>query len=230
MKVTQAQYFEIEDFLSKKCRLSETEFIDEMTDHFIDAIEEKLKESIPFNEAMYSTIEDFGGMRAIQKMEWQFRKGFVKKQLRVLLTLWKSQLSGQKLLRSLIVTFLVTTLCFYLKLYTKDVTESYNFVNGILTGSAILPVIMLPIFLLQRYIKWLDIFGMIKSQTIVRVLITFLVALFAVLSSLIITKSGFNNLTSALLQSFIWTAFAISIISLFEYSKECEGNYWYVTK
>ncbi|WP_159476313.1 hypothetical protein [Dyadobacter sp. 3J3] len=74
MKITQAQYFRIEEFFTEKCRLVETEFIEEMTDHFIDSIETKLSESISFDAAMDSTIEDFGGLAAIRKMEWQFRK------------------------------------------------------------------------------------------------------------------------------------------------------------
>lgn len=230
MKITQSQYFEIEEFFTEKCRLVETDFIKEMTDHFIDAIESKLTDSIPFDAAMELTIKDFGGLGVIQKMEWQFRNGFVKKQIRVLWSLAKSQFAGMKLSRTAIVSVSITLFCLYLGFFTKNLTDGYDFAGGLLTGTSVVPILTLPIFLLQRYVKWLRIFGVVKSQMVVRVYVTYAVFIITILSSLAINESGFSVLASALLNAFIWSALAISYISLIEYSRQYEGNYWYSTR
>ncbi|MCF0056056.1 hypothetical protein [Dyadobacter sp. CY356] len=230
MKITQAQYFEIEEFFTKNCKLVETDFIKEMTDHFIDAIESKLTESFPFDKAMDLTIKDFGGLGAIQKMEWQFRMGFMKKQIRVLWALEKSQFAGIKLLRTAIVSAAITALCLYLGFFTKNVADSYDFLSGLISGASIVPVLTLPIFLLQRYVKWLRVFGVIKSQMVVRVYVTYALFVISALSSYALTESGFTVLASALLNAVIWSILSISFISLIEYSQKYEGNYWYSTK
>ncbi|GLU55526.1 hypothetical protein [Dyadobacter frigoris] len=230
MKITQAQYFEIEEFFTEKCRLVETEFIEEMTDHFIDAIETKLTESTPFDAAMDSTIEDFGGLGAIQKMEWQYRKGFVKKQLQVLWALEKSQFSRQKMLRSGLIAVSLTALSFYISIFAKNSPDNFNFSNGFLIGSAALPIVTLPVFLLQRYVKWQHLFGVVKSQMVVRVYATFLLFLISILLFKIISGSEFSMLIKTFSYSILSTAFTLSFISIFEYSKTFEADYWYRTR
>ena len=79
MKITQGQYFEIEEFFTDKCRLVEAEFIQEMIDHFIDGIEMRMTETVSFEAALGQTIDEFGGVRSIRKMEWGFQKSLTRK-------------------------------------------------------------------------------------------------------------------------------------------------------
>lgn len=230
MKITPAQYFEIEDFFAKTCRLVETEFIEEMTDHFMDAIEAKMAESISFHQALDSTIEDFGGLGVIQKMEWQYRKGFIQKQFGILLTIWKSQFSRQKVRRSALIVGSLTALCMYLCFFTKNNPDQFDFSNGFLIGASVLSIATLPVFFLQRHIRWLGIFGPVRSQMIVRVCSTFslITALFLLTRAL--SGSGFPTWIVAILYSTLWSAFALCFISVLEYSKKYEAGYWYQTR
>lgn len=230
MKITQAQYFEIEEFLTEKCRLVETEFIEEMTDHFIDAIETKLTESMPFDQALTLTIADFGDFVTIRKMEWQYRKGFIKKQLRVLLEIEKSQFGKQKISRSLSIAALLTALSFYLSLFTNSDPNNFHFSYGFIFGSAILPIVTLPALFIQRYVKWEHIFGLVKSQTIVRVYTSFFILFVSFLAFKMISDLELSILIKAGLYSVLSTAFGLSFISILEYSKKFEAGYWYQTR
>jgi len=105
--MTQAQHSAIIALLTKEYQLIETMFIEELTDHFVTSIEKQIAESLSFQQALEQTVKDFGGRKNIQRMEWTYRKAFLKNQLREWWALVKSQFSKSKLIRSMITVGLV---------------------------------------------------------------------------------------------------------------------------
>jgi hypothetical protein len=100
--MTQAQHSDIITSLTQKCQLIETAFIEEMADHFVVSIETRMTKSLSFQQALELTVKDFGGPGNIQKLEWSYRKVFLKNQVRDWWVLIKVQFSRAKLLRSMI--------------------------------------------------------------------------------------------------------------------------------
>lgn len=89
MMMTQAQHSRIVTFLTQQCQLIETAFIEEMTDHYVASVEARMSGNLSFNEALQGTVDDFSGPTNLQKMEWIYRKAFLKSLLRDWWTLVK---------------------------------------------------------------------------------------------------------------------------------------------
>jgi hypothetical protein len=149
--MTQSQHSVIVTFLTQKCQLIETAFIEEMTDHFVVSVKARMTDSLSFEEALEGTIDDFGGRNNIQKMEWTYRKVFLKSLLRDWWSLVKSQFSKPKRFRTLMVGGLITFISLYFGLMSDfvGVIERHVLWISVQWGSVV-PVIMLSLFFLQR--------------------------------------------------------------------------------
>lgn len=71
--ITQSQYFEIEEYLKKDCRIIEPKLLEELIDHFMDGIEVARQSEDEFIEAFEVVKADFGGKVGVRKIqrEWQ---------------------------------------------------------------------------------------------------------------------------------------------------------------
>ncbi len=157
------------------------------------------------------------------------QKRFVKKQFRVIWALGKSQFSGYKMLRSCLIAASLTALSFYFCMFARNSPGNFNFPNGFLFGSAISPIVMVPVFLLQRYVRW-HLFGVVKSQMVFRVIISFFLMLISISLFNTISGSELSLFMKSCAYSVVWTFFSLSFISILEYSKTYEADYWYRTR
>lgn len=229
--MTQNQHSLIVTFLTQKCELVETVFIDEMTDHFVTSVEAGMADSLSFEEALQHTIDDFGGPKNIQKMEWTYRKMFLKSLFRDWWALVKSQFATPKRVQTLLAVGMVTLVSMYFSLMTdfmgvveeKILWNSVQWVGGIW-------VIMLSWFLLQRAIPRFKKVGVIRFPTLLIRLLTYLLWVGALLLCLGISSLDMSLLAKGISYSTLWSTLAILYLGLMDFSMQTESNASYQTR
>lgn len=231
MKITQGQYFEIEEFFTEKCRLVETEFIEEMVDHFTDEIEDKMTDGVSFNNALDITVEDFGGLKSIRKMQWEFQKALMKKQIREWWLLCNEYLQRPKLYKAVVISIVVTALTFYVCLFTSGKgMNRENFLSGFITGSIIVPIISVIAYFIQLHFGWLRSLGLLKAQNMASAGIRFLLSIVSLLIFIGITELVTILILKVLLLSILWSVLAVLYLVTLVYSEKINVDSWYETR
>lgn len=229
--MTQAQHSVIITFLTQHCQLIETAFIDEMTDHFVDSVEARMSDSLSFEEALQQTMKDFGGSTNIHKMEWTYRKVFLRSLFRDWWALVKSQFATPKRVRTLLVVSLVTFVSFYFGLMTdflgapgeNILWNSAQWVSG-------LWVLMLSWFLLQRVAPRLKKVGVVRFPTLLIRLLTYLLWVGTLLLYSAISNLEMSLLVKGLIYSTLWSTLAILYLGLLDFSMHISPDSSYQTK
>lgn len=227
MKITQGQYFEIEEFFIEKCRLVEEKFFREMTDHFVDGIESRLIENVSFEKALNHVVEDFGGVKGIRKMEWSFQKSFMKKQVKELWMIVREYSSRPKLYRSLIILVGVTILIFWIE-------PGKSNLSGVIRG--LLPSLLFPLIAtgmtmgIQRYLGWFRSSGLVGAQDIVNVLFRSIVITMSVVLFVMITKFFNSLITREILCSLLGSVSVVMVLATLDYSNKRKERKWYQPK
>lgn len=229
--MTQAQQALIATFLTQKCQLVENVFIDEMTDHFVASVEARMVDSLSFEEALQQTVDDFGGPKAIQKMEWTYRKVFVKSLLRDWWALVKSQFAKPKRVRTLLVVGLVTfaSLSFGLMSNFVGVLEEKLLWNSVQWVSG-LWVMMLSWFLLQHVAPRFKKVGVVRLPTLLIRLLTYLLWAGALLLYGGISSQEMSLLVKGLSYSALWSTLAIFYLGLLDFSMQTDPKSGYQTR
>lgn len=231
MTMTQAQHSIIVTFLTQKCQLIETAFIEEMTDHFVVSVEARMTDSLSFEKALQRTVDDFGGRKNIQKMEWTYRKVFLKSLLRDWWALVKSQFCKPKRLRTLLVVGLVTFVSLYFGLKTNFVLViERNVLWALVQWGGVVPVILLSWFFLQRVVPQLKKVGIVRSPSILRTLLSSLLLTLALLLYLGLRSTEMSMLLKGLSYSILWSTLAVFYLALLEYSMKTDPDLWYQTR
>lgn len=229
--MTQAQHSAIVTLLTQKCQLIETAFIEEMTDHFVISIETRMAESLSFQQALELSVMDFGGRKNIQKMEWAYRKVFLKNQLRDWWALVKSQFSKSKLIRSTIIVGLVTLVSLYFCLTDLiGIGERKILWTALLQGGSIVPIVKLTLFLLQRIIPPFGKVGLIRFPSLFRTMLFYLLGASALLLFMSISTLEMPILFKGLSYSALWSTLAILYLAFLDYSMKTAPELWYQTK
>ena len=228
--MTQAQHSHIVTLLTQKFQLIETGFIEEMTDHFVISIETRMAESLSFQQAFELTVMDFGGRKNIQKMEWTYRKVFLKNLLRDWWALVKSQFSKPKLIRSIIIVGLVIAISLYFSL-TDLIGEKERQISWFtLESSSIIPIVMLTWFLLQRVVPPIKKVGVIRAPGLFRTMLSYLLGASTLLICLSISTLEMPMLLKCLSYSALWSMFAILYLAFLDYSMKTAPELWYQSK
>ncbi|MCX6215642.1 hypothetical protein [Spirosoma sp.] len=229
--MTQAQHALIVTFLTQKCELIETTFIQEMTDHFVVSVEDRMTNSLSFEKALQHTIDDFGGSTNIQKMEWTYRKVFLKSLFRDWWALVKSQFARPKRVRALVMVGLVTFASLYFGLMTdfRGVLEEKILWSSVQWVS-IIWVITLTWFLLQRVAPRIKKAVIVRFPTLLIRLLTYLLWVGALLLYLGISSLEMSLLAQGLSYSTLWSSLAILYLGLLDYSMQADPNSWYQTR
>ncbi|GAB3958403.1 hypothetical protein GCM10028805_52670 [Spirosoma harenae] len=229
--MTQAQQTLITNFLTQQCELVETTFIQEMTDHFVVSVEARMTDSLSFEEALQQTIDDFGGPTTIQKMEWTYRKVYLRSLLRNWWTLVKSQFAIHKRIRTLLVVGFVTVTSLYFGLMRDFMgvlgeTMLWNSVQWV----SIIWVLMLSCFLLQRVAPRFKKVGVVRFPALLIRLLTYLLW-----AGTVLLYVGFSNMELSLLVKGVsyfalWSTSALFYLGLVDFSKQTDPDSWYSTK
>lgn len=230
--MTQDQHSIVVTFLTQKCQLIETAFIEEMTDHFVVSVEaQMMTDSHSFEEALELTIDEFGGPNNIQKMEWTYRKVFLKSLLRDWWALVNSQFSKSKRLRMLLVVGLITFVSLYFGLMTDfvDVIERHV-LWALVKSGGVPPVILLSWFFLQRVVPQLKKVGIVRSPSILRTLLSSLLLTGTLLLYLGISSLEMSMLLKGFSYSILWSTLAVFYLALLEYSMKTDPDSWYQTR
>ena len=227
MKITQGQYFEIEEFFTEKCRLVETEFIEEMVDHFTDGIEHKITDGVSFNSALEQTVEEFGGIKAIRKMQWEFQKAFVKKQIREWWALSKEYLKKPKIYRTISISLTVTLLTFYVCLFTSGHSDPKHFLSGFISGALIAPIVFVLAYFAQFYLGWFKSFGLVKAQHFVNAGISISLSTTSIVLFVVIDELHLVMMVKALLLSVLWSVILMLYLATIDYSRKTGADSWY---
>lgn len=229
--MTHSQHSGIVTFLTQKCQLIETAFIEEMTDHFVASVEARMTDSLSFEEALRQTIDDFGGRKKIQKMEWSYRKVFLKSLLRDWWALVKSQFSKTKRLRILTIVGLTTFLSFYFGLMADfEGVIDRNILWASIQGGSVFSVILLTLFLLQRIIPQFKKVGIVRTPRLLRTLLSYLLCAGALLLCMSISSLEMPMLLKALSYSILWSTSAVLLLAYLEYSMKTDPGSWYQTR
>ncbi|GAB3977173.1 hypothetical protein GCM10028806_38090 [Spirosoma terrae] len=229
--MTQAQQALIVTFLTQQCELIETVFIDEMRDHFVASVEARMADSFSFEEALQQTIDDFGGPTTIQKMEWTYRKVYLRSLLRNWWTLIKSQFAAHKRIRTLLVVGFVTFASLYFGLMSDFMavlgeTILWNSVQWV----SIIWVIMLSCFLLQRVAPGLKQVGVVRFPALLIRLLTYLLWAGTVLLYVSLSSMELSLLIKGVSYFALWSTSALFYLGLVDFSKQTDPNSWYSTK
>ncbi|WP_345241642.1 hypothetical protein [Nibrella saemangeumensis] len=229
--MTQTQHADIVTFLTQTCQLVETAFIEEMTDHFVVSVEARLADSLSFEQALALTIDDFGGRKNIQKMEWTYRKVFLKSLVRDWWALVESQFAKAKRLRTMMVVGLVTFVSLYFGLMTDftGVIERNVLWISVQWGGVIW-VTMLTLFFLQRIAPRFKKVGVVRFPTLLRRLLSYLLWVGALLLYLGISTLEMPLLLKGFCYSGLWSAFAVLYLALLDYSMKTDPDSWYQTR
>ncbi|GAB3273731.1 hypothetical protein GCM10027347_46300 [Larkinella harenae] len=229
--MTQSQHSVIVSFLTQKCQLIETAFIEEMTDHFVASVEAQMTDSLSFEEALQRTIDDFGGRKNIRKMEWTYRKVFLKSLLRDWWALVKSQFATSNRLRTLVVVGLLTLASLYLGLRTDfvGVIERNVLWSSVQFGS-VLSVISLTLFLLQRVVPQFKKVGIIRTPPLLRTLLSYFLWAGSLLLFLGISSLEISMLIKNLSYSILWSTLAVLYLAFWDYSMKTNPESWYQTR
>lgn len=228
MKITQGQYFEIQQFFIEKCRLVEEKFFQEMMDHFVDGIESQMAEGISFEKAMNQVVDNFGGVSSIRKMEWSFQKSFMKKQVKELWMIVGEYSSRPKLYRSIVIFIVVTILIIWIEPGKANLSGS---IIRQLLPSLLFPLIATGMTMgIQRYLGWFRSSALVGAQDIVNVLFRSIVITVSVLLFLLITKSFNSLITREILCSLLGSMSTILILATLDYSHKRKERKWYQTK
>ncbi|MDO1451890.1 hypothetical protein Q0590_36815 [Rhodocytophaga aerolata] len=173
--MTQTQHIAIAKFLTEHCHLIETPFIEEMSDHFADSVEEKMACRLSFKKALELTLEEFGGAKNLQKMEWTYRKQFFKREMRTWWKLVKRQFAMAKLLRTLLVVGFITVASLNYRLVSDFLgTSNWKAVSFTPKLWSLVLGVMLTLFLLQPFFPSFKKIGVVQSPTLFKTLLCFL--------------------------------------------------------
>lgn len=228
--MTQAQHSAIVTLLTQKCQLIETAFIEEMTDHFVISIENRMSDSLSFQEALQQTVIDFGGRKNIQKMEWAYRKVFMKNQICDWWWLVKSQFSKSKITRSIITVGFVLVISVYFGLADfigMGVRQALWFA---FQGGSIVPVGALTWFLLQRAVPSFKKIGIIRVSSLFRTMLSYLLVLLGLAVFFIISTLQIQNYFKVLCYSTLLSALAVMYLAFLDYSKKTRSGLLNQTK
>ncbi|GAB4028022.1 hypothetical protein [Spirosoma gilvum] len=229
--MTQAQQARITTFLTQKCQLIETVFIQEMTDHFVVSVEARIADSLSFEEALQHTINDFGGPTHIQKMEWTYRKVFLRSLFRDWWALVKSQFATPKRVRTLLVVSLVTFANLYVGFMADFLGASGE---NILWNSAQwvsgLWVMMLSWFLLQRVAPRLKKVGVVRFPTLLIRLFTYFLWVGTLFLYSGISSLEMSLLVKGLIYSALWSTAATLYLGLLDFSMQTSPDSSYQTR
>jgi hypothetical protein len=229
--MNQAQHALIVTFLTQQCELVETAFIDEMTDHFVASVEAGMTDSLSFDEALQHTIDDFGGPINIQKMEWTYRKVFLKSLLRDWWALVKSQFVTPKRVRTLLVVGLVTFVSMYFGLMTdfRGSLEEKMLWSSVQWLSVIW-LITLTWFLLQRVAPRFKKVWVVRFPSLLIRLLTYLLWVGALVLSSGLSSLEMSLLIKGLSYSTLWSSVAIMYLGLLDLSMQTDLNSRYQTR
>jgi hypothetical protein len=223
--MTQAQHSQISTFLTQTCGLIETAFIQEMTDHFVASIEERMADSFSFEKALELTLDDFGGPKNLQKLEWAYRKVFLKSQIRDWWVLVKRQFAKPKRVRTLAVVGLVTL-----------VSLNFGWVSdfmGITDGNALWVTvkvwsfilgIMLILFMLQCFFPFFKKVGVVRFPGLFRPLLSFLLWATAWLLYSGIHALEMPILLKGLAYSTLWSTLAVLFLGCLDYVQKTDPD------
>lgn len=228
--MTQAQHSDIVTLLTQKCQLIETGFIEEMTDHFVISIETRMAESLSFQQALELTVKDFGGRKNLQKMEWTYRKVFLKNQLRDWWTLVKSQFCKTKLIRSMIIVGLVIAVSLFFSMTDLIGVNERQISWFTLQSGSIIPIVMLTWFLLQRVVPAFKKVVVIRSPRLFRTMLSYLLLASTLLLCLAISTLEMPMLLKCLSYSALWSTLAILYLAFLDYSIKTAPELWDQTK
>ncbi|GAB4019223.1 hypothetical protein GCM10028808_56250 [Spirosoma migulaei] len=229
--MTQAQQALISTFLTQTCELVETAFIDEMRDHFVVSVEARMANSRSFEEALQHTIDEFGGPTTIQKMEWTYRKVFLKSLFRDWWALIKSQFATPKRVRTLVVVGLVTFISLYVGLMTDfmSVLEE-KMVWSSVQWLSVIWLITLTWFLLQRVAPQFKKVWVVRFPSLLIRLLTYVLWIGALVLNVSISSVEMSLLIKGLSYSALWSTLAISYLGLLDYSMQTDPDAWYQTR
>ncbi|GAB3995369.1 hypothetical protein GCM10028807_35330 [Spirosoma daeguense] len=229
--MTQAQQVLITSFLTQQCELVETTFIQEMTDHFVVSVESRMTDYLSFEEALQQTIDDFGGPSNIQKMEWTYRKVYLRSLLRNWWTLVKNQLANHKRIRTLLVVGFVTFASLYFGLMSDfmGVLGAKMLWNSVQWVS-IIWVIMLSCFLLQRVAPQFKKLGVVRFPALLIRLLSYLLWAGTVLLYIGLSSMELSLLVKGLSYFALWSTSALFYLGLVDFSKQTDPNSWYSTR
>jgi hypothetical protein len=229
--MTPAQQALIVTFLTQKCELIETIFIQEMTDHFVVSVEARMRDPLSFEEALQQTIDDFGGPNHIRKMEWTFRKVFLKSLLRDWWALVKSQFATPRRVRTLLVVSMITLVSLYFGLMTdfRGVLDEKMLWNSVQWVS-IIWLITLSWFLLQRVAPGIKKVVIVRFHTLLIRLLTYLLWVGALMLYLGISSQEMSMLVKGLSYATLWSTLAILYLGLLDYSMQTDPDSWYQTR
>ncbi|WP_420148775.1 hypothetical protein [Spirosoma sp.] len=202
-----------------------------MTDHFVVSVEARMANSLSFEDSLRQTIDDFGGPNNIQKMEWTYRKVFLKSLFRDWWTLVKSQFARHKRFRTLLVVGFVTFASLYFGLMTDfmGVLGEKMLWNSVQWVS-IIWVIMLSCFLLQRVAPRFKKVGVVRFPALLIRLLSYLLWAGAVLLYIGISSLEISLLVKGLSYTALWSTSALFYLGLVDLSMQTDPNSWYQTR
>ncbi|WP_128547354.1 hypothetical protein [Larkinella soli] len=229
--MTQDQHAAVVSFLTLKCHLIETAFIEEMTDHLLVSVEARMADSLSFDEALAQTVQDFGGPIALQKLEWTYRLGFLKSGLRDWWGLVKSRFSGPKRLRTLVVVGFITLAGLFSGLIT-------DFIGGIQRSvvwtsfqlGGVIAVGMLTWFLLQGIFPIVRKVGVVRFPRLFRTWLSFLPWSGALLGYLGLSSLEIPHILQGPGYSVLWSTFAVFYLACLDYAQQTDPDSWYQTR
>jgi hypothetical protein len=229
--MNQAQHALIVTFLTQQCELVETAFIDEMTDHFVASVEARMANLLSFEEALQQTIDDFGGSNNIQKMEWTYRKVFLKSLFRDWWALVKSQFATPKRVRTLLVVGLVTFASLYFGLMTDfmGVLEEKMLWSSIQSLSVVW-LITLTWFLLQRVAPRFKKVWVVRFSSLLIRLLTYVLWGSALVICLGLSSLEMSLLVKGISYITLWSTLAILYLGLLDFSMQTDPKSWYQTR
>lgn len=228
--MTQAQHSDIVTLLTQKFQLIETAFIEEMTDHFVTSIENQMSDTLSFQQALEQTVKDFGGEKNIQRMEWAYRKVFLKNQFRDWWGIVKGQFSKSKLIRSVIIVGFVLIVCLYFGLTDLIGVGERQIILFALQGGSIIPIVRLIWFLLQRVIPPFKKVAVIRSPSLFSTMLLYLLGASVLLLILGVSTLDMPMLFKGLIYSALWSTLAILYLAFLDYSMKTAPDQWYPTK
>lgn len=147
--ITQSQYFDIEEYLEKECRIIEPKLLEELIDHFRDSIATKMQSEDDFLRAFEGAKVDFGGVEGATKIQRNYQWYAIKFHLRGTLQEFKSFFKKPYLPRTLAFCLVVSVFILHYNLRFFGWGES-NFWDGGLTAGLAMPFLIIPLYMIQQ--------------------------------------------------------------------------------
>ena len=216
--MTQEQNSQIVSFLTQNCQLTETAFVEEMTDHFVTSMEAQITDSFSFHQAFKQVIEDFGGKANIQKMERAYRIVFFRNQFRIWWGLVKGQFHKPKLIRLLAVVSLVVAACLYFTMSSFIGLGEQQVFWFAFQGSSVVPMVTLSLFALQRFFPASRRIVIVRSSRLFRTMLSYFLVVSALMVVFIFSTVQISLLVRAVCVSVLLSTLSVMYLAFLDYS------------